>query len=118
MSKPLKTFISYARDDRKRKKDLRKCLRGMERAGLIEIWDDNEIITGDRWRDEIFDTNLPYSDLLLYLVSASSLDSENCNRELGIALEENIRPILIILEDCDWKNYKVSNVQAVSAEPW
>ena len=88
----------------------------MERERLIKIWDDNEIIGGDRWREEIFDTNLPSSDLLLYLVSASSLYSENCNRELGIALEENIRPILIILEDCDWKNYKVSNVQAVSAE--
>ena len=87
----------------------------MEREGLIEIWDDNEITAGDKWREEIFSTNLPDSDLLLYLVSASSLDSEDCNRELGIALEENISPILVILENCDWKNYKVSNVQAVSA---
>ncbi len=59
----------------------------MEREGLIKIWADNEIIAGDKWREEIFDTNLPDSDLLLYLVSVSSLDSENCNRELGIALE-------------------------------
>ena len=116
MSKPLKTFISYARENRTAKNKLITYLKGMEREELIKIWADNEIIAGDKWREEIFSTNLPNSDLLLYLVSASSLASENCNRELGIALKENIRPILIILEDCDWKNYKVSNVHAVSAE--
>ena len=110
MSKPLKTFITYARENRAAKNKLITYLKGMQREGLISIWHDNEIIAGDKWREEIFSTNLPNSDLLLYLVSASSLDSENCNRELGIALEEDIRPILIILEDCDWKNYKVSNV--------
>ena len=116
MSSPLKVFITYARENRTAKNKLITYLKGMQREGLINIWHDNEIIAGDRWREEIFSTNLPSSDLLLYLVSASSLYSENCNRELGIALEENIRPILIILEDCDWKNYKLSNVQAVSTE--
>ena len=116
MRKPLKAFISYSSKDQKAKGKLVECLTGMERERLIEIWADNEIIDGDKWREEIFDTNLPDSDLLLYLVSASSLDSENCNKELGIALEENIRPILIILEACDWENYKISNVQTVSTE--
>ena len=116
MSSPLKVFITYARENRTAKNKLITYLKGMQREGLISIWHDNEIIAGDKWREEIFSTNLPDSNLLLYLVSASSLASENCNRELGIALEENIRPILIILEDCDWKNYKVSNVHVVSAE--
>ena len=116
MSKSLKVFITYARENRTAKNKLITYLKGMQREGLISIWHDNEIIAGDKWREEIFATNLPASDLLLYLVSASSLNSENCNRELGIALEENIRPILVILEDCDWKNYKLSNVQAVSTE--
>ena len=116
MSKPLKAFITYSHKNRKAKDRLIECLKGMQREGLISIWHDNEIIAGDKWREEIFETNLPDSDLLLYLVSASSLESENCNRELGIALEKNIRPILIILEDCDWKNYKLSNVQTLSTE--
>ena len=116
MSNPLKVFVTYAHKNRKEKDKLITYLKGMQREGLISIWHDNEIIAGDKWREEIFDTNLPDSNLLLYLVSASSLDSENCNKELGIALEKNIRPILIILEDCDWKNYRVSNVQAVSAD--
>ena len=116
MSRPLKVFITYARENRTAKNKLITCLKGMQREGLISIWHDNEIIAGDKWREEIFATNLPDSDLLLYLVSFASLESENCNRELGIALEKNIRPILIILEDCDWKNYQVSNVQSVSTE--
>ena len=116
MGNPLKGFITYSHKDTEAKDELITRLKGMQREGLISVWHDNEIIAGDKWREEIFATNLPDSDLLLYLVSASSLDSENCNRELGIALENNIRPILIILEDCDWKNYQVSNVQAVSDE--
>ena len=92
MSKPLKTFITYARENRAAKNKLITYLKGMQREDLISIWHDNEIIAGDKWREEIFTTNLPNSNLLLYLISASSLASENCNRELGIALEENIRP--------------------------
>ena len=116
MSQPLKAFITYAHKNRRAKDKLIECLKGMQREGLISIWHDNEMIVGDKWRDEIFSKNLPNSDLLLYLVSSASLDSENCNRELGIALEKNVRPILIILEDCDWKNYKLSNIQTVSTE--
>ena len=116
MNKPLKVFITYARKNRKAKDKLIEYLSGMQREGLISTWHDNEIAAGDKWREEIFSTNLPDSNLLLYLVSASSLASENCNRELGISLEENIRPILIILEACDWENYRISNVQEVSAE--
>ena len=68
MSEPLKTFIAYSREDRKAKEKLVDRLKEMEREGLIEIWADNEIIGGDKWRDEITDTNLANSDLLLYLV--------------------------------------------------
>jgi tetratricopeptide (TPR) repeat protein len=116
MNKPLKAFITYAHKNKEAKDKLIECLIGMQREGLISIWHDNEIVAGDKWREAIFSTNLPNSNLLLYLVSASSLYSENCNRELGVALEENIRPILIILEDCEWEDYKVSNVQTVSTE--
>ena len=60
-----------------------------------------------------FSTHLPDSDLLLYLVSASSLASENCNKELGIALKTKINPIPIILEDCDWKKHELGEFQAL-----
>ena len=84
----------------------------LKREGIIDIWYDNEILPGDKWRDAIF-SNLVDSDLLLYLTSAYSLESENCNKELAIALKENIRSIPIILEDCDWLNHQLSDFQAL-----
>ena len=112
MSKPLKVFIAYAHTDSAAKDKLITRLAVMKSEGLIDIWHDNEITGGDTWREEIFSTHLPDSDLLLYLVSADSLDSENCNKELAIALKENIRSIPIILEDCDWLNHQLSDFQA------
>ena len=109
MSKPLKVFITYAHTDSAAKDKLITRFAVMKSEGLMDIWHDNEITGGDTWREEIFSTHLPDSDLLLYLVSADSLDSENCNRELAEALTANIRVIPIILERCDWLNHQLSN---------
>ena len=112
MSKPLKIFISYAHTNAAAKDELIKRLAVMKRQGLISIWHDNEILGGDKWPEEIFARNLPNSDIVLYLVSADSLASENCRKELAMASDEKIRVIPIILEDCDWKNDQLSDFQA------
>ena len=49
----------------------------MEDKGKITLWDDNEILPGDEWYKDI-SNNLADSDILLYLVSATSLASKNC----------------------------------------
>ena len=113
MSKPLKAFITYAHKNRESKDTLIECLAVMRDEGLISIWHDNEILPGDKWRDEIFSTHLPDSDILLYLVSRASLASENCNKELAGALNFKIRVIPIILESCDWQNHQLSDFQAL-----
>ena len=112
MSKPLKVFITYSHKNTKAKDQLITCLGLLKREGIINIWHDNEILPGDKWRDAIF-SNLADSDLLLYLTSAHSLDSENCNKELAAALKAEIRVIPIILEHCDWQNYQLSDFQAL-----
>ena len=61
---------------------------------------------------KFFSTHLPSSDVLLYLVSAYSLDSATCNEELAAALNAKIRVLPIILEACDWENQKLSTPQA------
>ena len=111
MNKPLKIFITYARTDKEAKDKLIKSLAVMKRGGLIEIWHDTEMLGGDRWQQEIFSKHLPTSDLLLYLVSADSLASENCYEELEVALEKKIRVVPIIFSDCDWRNDQLSNFQ-------
>lgn len=111
MKKPLKIFITYARTDTKARDELIKYLAVMKRNRLIDIWYDTKMLGGDRWQEEIFSTHLPTSDLLLYLVSADSLASENCYKEFEIAREKKIRVIPIIFSDCDWESDQLSDLQ-------
>ena len=110
MNKPLKVFITYSHKDTDAKDKLIECLAVMKQQDMITTWHDNEILPGDEWYKDISD-NLADSDILLYLVSASSLASENCNKELGDALGHEIRVIPIILESCDWQNHKLSGYE-------
>ena len=112
MSKLLKVFITYSHQDTDAKDKLIECLAVMKQKDMITTWHDNEILPGDKWREAI-SNNLTDSDILLYLISASSLDSKNCNKELGDALDFKIRVIPIILESCDWQNHQLSDIQAL-----
>ena len=107
---PLKLFIVYAHKDLEAKDELITRLGPLKNEGLISSWHDNEILSGDKWRDDI-SNNVGDSDILLYLASASSLASVNCNMTLGIVLGENVRPIPIILEACEWPNHQLSGLQ-------
>ena len=112
MNKGLKVFITYAHKNADAKDKLITYLNVMKQNGLIDVWHDNEILPGDKWRDEIFN-NLADSDILLYLTCPYSLASKNCNKELTAALRPNISVIPIILEHCDWKNHQLSEFQAL-----
>ena len=83
----------------------------MEQQNKLVTWHDAEMIGGDKWREDIF-KHLADSDILLYLVSAASLESKNCNKELAEALRSEIRVIPIILESCDWLYHQLSDFQA------
>ena len=109
---PQKIFITYAHQDTEAQKKLKTYLAVMEDEGKIELWDDNKILPGDEWEKDI-PNNLVTSDILLYLVSATSLASKNCSKELAEALSANIRVIPIILESCDWLNDRLSDFQAL-----
>ena len=115
MNKPLKIFITYAHKDKAAKDKLISYLGVMEKKGEIKFWDDNEIRPSDKWYKKI-SNNLATSDILFYLVSAASLASENCNRELAKALSAKIRVIPIILERCDWLNHQLSDIQVLPVE--
>ena len=112
MSEPLKVFITYSHNDRQQNTELKTRLAVMESEGEIKLWDDNEILPGDEWYKDI-SINLTASDILLYLVSATSLASTNCNKELAEALNAKIRVIPIILEACDWENHQLSRFEVL-----
>ena len=111
----IRLFITYSHKDVKAKDQLITYLAAMKSEGLIKIWQDNEILPGDTWRDSI-SKNLDETDILLYLVSADSLASKNCNKELVEALNTNVRVIPIILEHCDWLNHQLSGFQVLPDE--
>ena len=112
MSKPLKGFITCAHKNTAAKDELIARLSVTQQQNRLVTWHDAEMTGGDKWREDIF-KRLADSDILLYLVSATSLASENCNKELAEALNSKIRVIPIILEDCDWLNHQLSDFQAL-----
>ena len=83
----------------------------MQQQNELVTWHDAEMTGGTKWREDIF-KHLADSDILLYLVSAASLASKNCNKELAEAISSDIRIIPIILEHCDWMHHQLSEFQA------
>ena len=113
MSQPVKGFISYSHEDEQKRKTLRTRLVVMERTGAIKVQDDTDITAGGKARQEDILKEVADSDILLYLVSADSLASENCNRELTEAVRAERRVLPIILESCDWLNDRLGDFQAL-----
>ena len=113
MSEPLKGFITYSHENTEAKNELRKRLAVMEQNNELITWNDGQLTPGDGALQEDILEKVADSDLLLYLVSAASLASKNCNRELAKALKEELRIIPIILEDCDWLRHRISNFEVL-----
>ncbi len=108
----LKGFITYSHEDTAAKDELRKRLAVMEQKNELTTWHDGEIAAGDEWYEDI-SKNLAEADILLYLVSAASLASKNCNKELAEALTADIKVIPIILEHCDWQQHQLSDFEVL-----
>ena len=106
---PPKVFITYSHKDKKQKDRLITHLKVMSNNKEIDTWHDNEMLAGDRWRTEI-KKHIDTADILLYLTSADSLASTECNKELAEAMVQYMRVIPIILKPCDWKNHHITGI--------
>ena len=91
---------------------MRERLAVMEQKNELTTWHDGEITAGDEWYEDI-SKNLTEADILLYLVSAASLASKNCNKELAEALTADLKVIPIILEHCDWMQHQISDFEVL-----
>ena len=97
----------------KQRDELRKRLTVMEQQNELVTWDDGQLTPGDKALQEDILKKVVDSDLLLYLVSASSIASKNCNRELVEAVKGDKRVIPIILEHCDWLRHQLSGFEVL-----
>ncbi len=116
-SKVPKTFIIYSRSDEAYKQQLLLHLRPLINSQLIKIWHDGDILPGEVWEKKI-KTELQSSDLVLFLVSVNSLDSqfiqtEELNKALDRQRQGLTRVIPIIVSPCAWRYDPVINVLQV-----
>ncbi len=66
----------------------------------INLWYDEGIPAGDNWRGAIGDALIQARKMLFY-ISKRSLESDHCNREINLALDEGLDVIPIYLESVD-----------------
>lgn len=112
-SQKLKAFISYSHADEAKKDELIKFMRMLQRNGILENWNDRELLAGDKLDAEI-QKNLDDADITILLVSQDFIASYYCYEiELQRALEmenkDGKRVVAIILDHCTWKQTPIKD---------
>lgn len=69
-----KVFISYSHEDDEWLKKVSKFLGPLEKKGILDVWTDKRIGTGDDWRQEI-DSALSSSSIAILLLSVDFANS-------------------------------------------
>ncbi|MFA6137665.1 MAG: toll/interleukin-1 receptor domain-containing protein [Sulfurimonas sp.] len=123
----VKIFFSYAHKDREYLEELKEYIKIFERNGLVERWDDNELVVGEKWDNTIKD-KIYSADIIIFLLSSTSLASDYIyNNELKIAFELNEMDeayvVPIIIKDCLWdmtefKEFQVLPLDGIAVNSW
>jgi TIR domain len=115
---PLQTFVCYAHEDRATVEAVLKHLNIHQKNGLLEIWNDGEIIAGSDW-DKAIKTRLESARIILMFISVDFTNSDYIEKtELKAALrrhsEGTATLIPIIVRACDWVEYfEIGKFQAL-----
>ena len=79
-------FISYARKDKQFVDQIAQALA----SDGSDVWIDDRIPKGEDWEQEIY-RNIDETEAFLFMVSAYSVASEMCNKEIGHAVKNGKR---------------------------
>jgi internalin A len=101
--RPLRVFLSYARDDRPKQQIFRKNLMALESDGYITFWDDPNIRPDMEWRPEV-DRELEAMDVFVGLLTTNFVTAKFIQRvEFKRALErrkdKTVKLWLILVDD-------------------
>lgn len=105
----LRLFISYSHKDGRLKDQLLEHLEVVRRFEGVDVWTDDLIEPGSKWRDEI-DRGLGGADVAILLVSPSFLASRFIQDMAVPALLElhsaqGLIVVPVILRDCAWQEH-------------
>ncbi|MEZ4941272.1 MAG: TIR domain-containing protein [Saprospiraceae bacterium] len=118
---PYGLFIIYAREDESYLHELVKHLKPMERANLVSVWTDREILAGEEWEPSLKE-ELKNADIILLLVSSNYFASNYIHevemKEILVRHESGkVKMIPIIVSPCQWKfDPIVSSVQVLPSD--
>lgn len=122
-SRAARVFVSYAHADTELWEELRTHLQGLERRGLIDLWNDADITAGATWRTQI-QAALESADVFLLLVSPAFVASEFCAgpelaRAMARSAEGSALVVPVLLRDVAWEQLPFASLQALpkGAEP-
>ena len=112
-----KIFISYSHKDEELKKQFETHLSGLKRQNLIDVWDDRQVLIGEKWDDKI-KQKLLNSDIVIFLISSDFLASEYINEfEIKQTIKRHhaneVFLVPIFLRPCDFESSILSSFQGV-----
>lgn len=119
-------FISYAKADTAWKDLLVEHLGVLGKQGLLDIWDDSQIESGDEWKRAI-EQAIERAKVAVLIISVAYLNSdfilgEEVSRLLQRRKKDGLRIIPILVRPCDWEDVKwlslilPSSTEALSAK--
>ncbi|WP_437547607.1 SIR2 family protein [Sorangium sp. So ce367] len=114
--RPVRVFFSYASRDEELLARLEAHMTPLRREGLIAPWHSGKIDPGEDTERAIGE-QLEAADLVLLLVSASYLASEQGDAQVTRAMERRAAGqavvVPILLRPCDWETTRFAELQAV-----
>jgi hypothetical protein len=113
----MKAFISYSHSDSAALDTLHKHLAQLQRDGLIQTWEDREILAGGTLESNIFHS-LEGSQIFIALLSPDYIASKYCyekefKKALQMQEEESLTIVPVVVEPCDWQNTPFSKFKAL-----
>ncbi|WP_437671550.1 toll/interleukin-1 receptor domain-containing protein [Sorangium sp. So ce131] len=117
MGESVDVFISYAPADSEFCEQVIAHLALLQRQGVIRTWYDKKIVPGEV-RDDVIAARIETARVVLLLISASFLASDDCYRlEMERALVRHTRGeacvIPVIIRACDWKDAPFAHLGAL-----